>query len=96
MRETALSLLLHDVGTLCADADVPPTPEECDELLDSCSFVMFEVAGLAERIRAGLNGTEVPHPVKPYNPPPPPPPPAKPADPPPPPPPPPPTDRGTS
>ena len=60
-------------GVLCAEQDV--LPDAFDELAERLQLggfdtVSYEVAGLAERIRAGLNGTKVPHPVKPYNPPP--------------------------
>lgn len=77
----ALVHLLDGTAHACRAADPPPTAGECEQMLRSLNTVTYEVAGLAERIRAAqkVNGTDPPHPVKPVKPPPPPPPPTKPA-----------------
>lgn len=84
----ALIHLLDGAAHACRTADIPPTSDECEQMLRSLHTVSFEVAGLADRLRESMvNNTPVPHPVKPYTPPPPKPQPAPKPPPPPPPPP---------
>lgn len=66
---SGLGRILHVAAGMCADAEVPDDDGLRDDLLDSCGFVMYEVAGLADRIRAAkINGEPRPVPTKPFRP----------------------------